>query len=65
MGVYTIKSVISITIINHLVCCMCLRRHVMKTPILNRLAGLSGYDPELRESGLEDGSCPHMYEHLA
>ena len=24
MGVYTIKSVISITFINHLVCCMCL-----------------------------------------
>lgn len=65
MGVYTIKSVISITFINHLVCCMCLRRYVMKTPILNRLAGLSGYDPELRESGMEDGFCPHMYGHLA
>lgn len=45
--------------------CMCLRRYVMNTPILNRLAGLSGYDPELRESGMENGSCPHMYEHLA
>ena len=45
MGVYTIKSVISITFINHLVCCMCLRRYVMKTPILNRLARGSGVEP--------------------